>query len=123
MKLNLLGVHYEVARAFPVQSLEQLLEFNQLQLKPLAIRSKQDCQSLVRLVNRYVKQHQQTPKQLIEHPPAEVMEETKEASSLSVCTLEKRRSRSRDRSPVCKYLFNQIESFVGWANGLKWLHF
>jgi hypothetical protein len=84
----LLALHFEAAKAFPLQTLEQLLEFNQLQPKQASIKSRQDCQSIVRLLNRYLKQHQQTPKAQEVFEPS-VNEETKEASNLTVCSVPK----------------------------------
>lgn len=75
----------------------------------MAVKSRQDCQSLVRLVNRMVKQYTQmtkaipayqeaivkVPAEKIEVPsevPLDIHEETKETSNLSNYTTVKHRS-------------------------------
>ena len=53
--INILELHYEVPNAPPVADIEGLLKQNELELIPMPQKSKQDCQSLVRVLNRMLR--------------------------------------------------------------------
>lgn len=54
-RLNALDLHYASKHARPVGSIKQFLEAYELKEKVCELKSKQECQSLVRILNRMVR--------------------------------------------------------------------
>ena len=53
--MNILDLYYDAPNAIPIANIEGLLKQNELELIPMPQKSKQDCQSLVRVLNRMLR--------------------------------------------------------------------
>lgn len=95
--INLLGLHYELQADKPCKDLQELMRLNELEQITGPTRAKTDCQSIVRLVNRLIRQCKVEAEKsgaaaaAISHNSNESTEESKVVDEPSV----RRRSRSR----------------------------